>query len=188
MNLENYFRHFSHIPACLALGHTKTMNLHFILALPPLASHIHARLFLVLLIWPLSRTSSICTYVGFELICFHPHFLFSLYSTDSLLFRITKPPKQHIPFTDGNLPHHLHATALLINYSPPAPSGVVSEFLKCYLLKLPYVCSLFKADMQSNWEEMKNAMYHETYDYDYMPALYGKMLSQGGESSSDENN
>lgn len=39
--------------------------------------------------------------------------------------------------------------------------------------------------MRSNWEEMKKAMYDEANDYDYVPALYGKVL-KNGDSSSDE--
>lgn len=40
--------------------------------------------------------------------------------------------------------------------------------------------------MRSNWEEMKKAMYDEVDDYDYLPALYGKLLAQNGDSSSEE--
>lgn len=43
--------------------------------------------------------------------------------------------------------------------------------------------------MRSNWEEMKKAMYDEADEYDYLPALYGKVVADAegdDDTSSDE--
>ncbi|XP_026315195.1 granzyme M-like [Hyposmocoma kahamanoa] len=55
----------------------------------------------------------------------------------------------------------------------------ISNFMKC-------VSGMFSSEMRSNGEEMKKALYDEMDEYDYLPALYGRVVAVDGESSSDE--